>query len=227
METFLEIFNKINQKSKNLEKLSTEIISMEKNGQMSMKAAEGIISDSFKTLSSIHGDLKTASEYLPEQEDIYKKVKAEPSLSVAYENGVYHFILDELLPHRTYYPLGRAYRDRYVRYDYDTSLIYNGYRAGVEEYKKANNITSNDIPLCRGHVFVLFISHFADRNLVDPDNQDIKPFIDSCIQGFLTLDDGPEYVTICIKGDKKGDKPYTEVYAGDMKKIMRKIENAD
>lgn len=137
---------------------------------------------------------------------------ADPTLTVSYENGVYHYVLDDLVPHRTRYDESSGkWRNKY-----DRNMVISGYRRGVEEstcdfssamFDKANP------------VYLYFIHYFPENDvLLDLDNLDIKPFIDGAISRVVVPDDSPYYVRY-IMDYGVGECRHTEVFAGNKEKI--------
>ena len=137
----------------------------------------------------------------------------EKSLIMQKEGCLYHYILNDLLPHRRNIKEAKAAKD----YNKLKGFLSLGYKAGVEEYLKENVITPFD-----GKILVCFINHFKTI-AHDLDNLDQKPFIDIAVNKIIVPDDKYGNISHLMIGIKC-DKEYTEVYAGKSKDILNKLK---
>lgn len=140
-------------------------------------------------------------------------INSDKSLIMSKEGNIYHFVLNDLLPHRR----NIKDKDNYKAYTKLKGYLSLGYKAGVEEYLKEHKVE-----MFSGRVLVCFINHFS-KTLNDLDNLDQKPFIDIAINKVLVSDDSYNHLSHLMIG-QKSDKDYTEVFVGYSKDIFQKLE---
>lgn len=139
------------------------------------------------------------------EEDVFFE---EPLLTMEKWNNGYHYILTELLPHRS----------NNEKYYYDKSLLYSGYRTGVEEF-----LMRETIPLFQGKIYLYFLNHVNHCNFPDVDNLDPKIFIDAAVNKIIVPDDNPNHIGYIMDSSVEPTLKtcYTEVFAGAKNSIYK------
>lgn len=163
---------------------------------------------------------KTAMEcasYLPEI-DNYSFVPIPSTMRIYLEDGVYHYILKDLLPHRESMNMITGK----VKYSYNKDIIYSGYRMAVEEYAAEEGFHKFQEKIMIGIVNV----YSGKRSLCDHDNLDIKPFIDAAIKGILIPDDNPRWLSHLwdYRNGENEEITHTEIYAGRAEQIIKIVK---
>lgn len=149
--------------------------------------------------------------YPAEIED-YTILRSDPSMSISYMDGIYHYKLDGLLPLRKKLDVSSGR----LKNDEDRDIIYSGYEAAVSRYA-----ASDGFKVFAEKIIVLFVSHYGGLNPVDHDNLDVKPFIDTAINRVIVEDDSPFLVDLMFQGVSDNGRRFTEVFAGPADKILR------
>lgn len=163
---------------------------------------------------------KTAMEcasYLPEI-DNYSVVPVPPTMRIYLEDGVYHYILNDLLPHRASMNMISGK----VKYSYNKDIIYSGYRMAVEEYAGEKGFHE-----FREKIMVGIINVYNSKSpLCDHDNLDIKPFIDAAIKGILIPDDNPKWLSHLwdYRIGENEEITHTEIYAGRAEQVIKIVK---
>lgn len=153
--------------------------------------------------------VRNCYDFLPEVE--YNLIPIEGSLEIFYNNGIYHFILDSLLPHRvtTDATTGK------ITHFYNKDVVYSRYRQAVEEYGKKHTIN----PFSQ-KVIAAFVQYYEKgKKMTDHDNLDAKPFIDAAIKNILIPDDSPKWLSQ-LWDYKEGSYTHTEVYVGNPQDVL-------
>lgn len=209
---FKSNFSKIKKDSEEIASICRYVSELH---EIDIEKAAKYIEKTTKAARSMKKNIERAGQLLPQTKTGYNIKDTEPSARIEETDGVYHFTLDKLLPHRTTYnQTSNSYK-----YVYDRDELFSGFKTSIDMYIKDNN--NLRLPVFDHNIGVLCISHYPGVSMVDPDNLGTKEFVDSCITGFLVPDDSPEFVTLIVKGDKEGSKCFTEVYAGDIEKVKR------
>lgn len=148
--------------------------------------------------------------------DTYDFLPIPPLLTIIKEENMYHFKLSEQLPHRITI-------DKYaksLKYDYNPSIYYSGYRMAVERYLKNNPITA-----FREKALLYVKTHCSSNHMLDNDNIELKTFIDAVIKGVFIKDDSPEFLSIYLDAVNDG-ADFTELYLGNPKDMLHLLSNS-
>lgn len=195
--------------AKELEKISQRLYATVGENNIDIGSFASILWDSLKHVGDAYRKLVLIRGKLGQGND-YELLPNEKYMQIIKEKGVYHFILDEQLPHRVTI-------DQYnncLRYDYDRNIFYAGYRAVVERYIKEHMQEKLN------RKAVLYIkTHGKAGFLTDNDNIEPKTFIDAVIKGIFIKDDSPEYLSLYIDTIPDG-KEFTEMYLGYPENIL-------
>ena len=172
---------------------------------------EIVLPDLIKNNSKVTKIMEECVSYLPAESYLYKKSAPIMKMQYIEEDKVYHCILDDLLPHRTSYNESTGK----IEYYYDKHHVYNGYKAGLEEFNKEAIIMKYEKPIT-----ALFINYYTSpREIIDHDNLEVKVFIDAVINKIMIPDDNPTLLTY-IMDYAIGEKRHTEVYIGPFHNVV-------
>lgn len=174
------------------------------------KTYSEMVQDSINTTNSLIRLSDKANLYY----DNNPIINITPSLKMSYEDNIYHYILDELLPHR------RNIRTKKEETNYNKLKGYLslGYKSGVEEYLKNHEVIHFE-----GKILVCFINH-CTSNSHDLDNLDQKPFIDIAVNKVITKDDNYSHISHLMIG-VQSENEYTEVFAGKSVDVFNKLKS--
>ena len=142
-----------------------------------------------------------------------------PSMTIQYENGIYHYRLKSLLPHRIVFD-EKSNKIRSFS-NYDKNHVVNGYINAINNYQSANDFVMFD-----QKILALFVNYYGSGSYIDHDNLDEKPFIDVAINKILVPDDSPVYLDTMFVGiTDKSYQRHTEVFAGIPSDILKTYQN--
>ena len=109
---FKSSFSKIKKDSEEIASICRYVSELH---EIDTEKAAKYIEKTAKTARSLKKNIERAGQLLPYTKTRYNVKDTEPSAKIEKADGVYHFTLDKLLPHRTTYnPISYSYR--YVYY---------------------------------------------------------------------------------------------------------------
>lgn len=195
--------------SKKLEQVKQQLNDAANNNDIGISSFSSILCDCIKNVSDAYRKLVRIKGELG-QGNSYELIPNEKHMQIYHEKQIYHFILEERLPHRVTID---QYNNQ-LKYDYDRNIFYSGYRAVVERY------LNEHVPEKFKRKAVLYVkTHGHASRLTDNDNMELKTFIDAVIKGIFVKDDSPEYLSLYIDSVADG-KDFTEMYLGYPEDIM-------
>lgn len=125
------------------------------------------------------------------------------------ESGVFHIVMEELLPHR----FDHVFLDTTTLEEMRTRIALD-YVSSLMSFEGIDSITVRD------KVFIYFVNFYAKGTLpCDSDNLDPKIFIDNVVVPAFVSDDSGDKVSYAMTFSE-GENTHTEVYIGAFEDVL-------
>ena len=129
---FKSNFSKIKKDSEEIASICRYVSELH---EIDIEKAAKYIEKTTKAARSMKKNIERAGQLLPQTKTGYNIKDTEPSARIEEADGVYHFTLDKLLPHRTTYnQTSNSYK-----YVYDRDELFSGFKTSIDMYIKDNN----------------------------------------------------------------------------------------